>query len=258
MITVVANSSFDITLTQVHAWGHFMTLFHRTRKSQLEIKEREMTFPFPTHREGGEEPRTQSGQVPSGLAVWIQGQKRTLGTSDSLHAPMDTIRKITFLLAIYICRGHLRVVLKKHQSWTSKNWHRMKQGHVVLKDVQKWKRAIILKAQIIKHLWSIFGFFVSDLFVHGGPWILIKCSVYHWSSYSKGCYLKYRQALTTAAENTNCSLHITWCSGPVWQTAVSVLYKFSITELSPKMKCLASFGHFQLQQLSSIFFLNSC
>lgn len=68
-ITAVANSSFDIMLTQVHAWGHLINLFHRSRKTQLEIKEREMTFSFPAHQEGREEPRAQSGQVPSGLAV---------------------------------------------------------------------------------------------------------------------------------------------------------------------------------------------
>lgn len=47
--------------------------------------------------------------------------RSTPGTAESLHAQMETTRKVTFFLDICIFRGYLGVVLKKHQSGTRKS-----------------------------------------------------------------------------------------------------------------------------------------
>lgn len=49
----MANSSFDISLTQAYSWGHLVNLFLRSKKTQLEV--REMSVPFPTCQEHEED-----------------------------------------------------------------------------------------------------------------------------------------------------------------------------------------------------------
>lgn len=55
-VTVVANSTFDVSLIQAYAWGHLVNLFLRSRKTQLEVRERDLSLPFPTRQEHEEDP----------------------------------------------------------------------------------------------------------------------------------------------------------------------------------------------------------